>query len=68
VAFPSECSHGESHSSKRVGNDKILAALGATFLNETQKIAWIDAAKETLTILQSCKTNDFDGIVTGDES
>jgi hypothetical protein len=37
-------------------------------LSHAQKIARVEAAKEMLRILQESKTNDFDGIATGDES
>jgi hypothetical protein len=40
----------------------------AHFVNETQDIAQIDAASELLTILESWKWNDFDGIATEDQS
>jgi hypothetical protein len=37
-------------------------------LNDAQKIAPVEAAKETLRILQESETNDFDDITPTDES
>jgi hypothetical protein len=37
-------------------------------VSEGQKITRVEAAKEMLTILQSCEANGFGGIATGDES
>jgi hypothetical protein len=37
-------------------------------LSDAQKVARVEASKETLRILQESETNDFDGIATGDES
>jgi hypothetical protein len=37
-------------------------------LNDAQKVAPVEAAKETSRILQESEINDFDGIATGDES
>jgi hypothetical protein len=36
--------------------------------SDAQKVARVEATKETLSILQKSETNDFDGIATGDES
>jgi hypothetical protein len=36
-------------------------------LSDAQKVARVEAAKETVRILQESETNDFDGIATGDE-
>jgi hypothetical protein len=38
------------------------------FLNDTQKVARVEAAKERSRILQESETNDFDGVATGNES
>jgi hypothetical protein len=47
---------------------KILAAPGTHWLSPLEKIADIEASRETLRILQDSKVNYFDGTTTGDES
>jgi hypothetical protein len=37
-------------------------------LNDAQKVARVEAAKEMFRILQESETNEFDGIATGTES
>jgi hypothetical protein len=37
-------------------------------LSDAQKVALVEAAKETLKVLHESETNDFDGIAAGEES
>jgi hypothetical protein len=37
-------------------------------LSDAQKVALVEASKETLKVLHESETNDFDGIAAGEES
>jgi hypothetical protein len=54
--------------SREVGNETSLTALRPHFLIDTQKGTRFEASEETLGILQSLKTFNFDELTTDNES
>jgi hypothetical protein len=51
-ALPDDCFYSQRNSSERIGDEKILAALGPHSLNDPQEVAHVETAKEMLRILQ----------------
>jgi hypothetical protein len=66
--FLATASAGKEILQRELGMRKSSRRWVPRSLNNAQKVACIEAAKETLRILQKSQTNDFDGSATGDQS
>jgi hypothetical protein len=53
---------------RELGMRKFSRGWVPHLLIDAQKVAWVEAVKEMLKILQESEKNDFDSIATGDES